>query len=117
MADAVIYPDSGLITIDKDAYIHPLRRSMIVVNESERPYKFFNSNIEIKGKINYFNNYIKNQNKLENLFDGIYKINGSFSLKTTNEEKWRFWTSTRLLTEKARVESLLFKVPETEPPF
>ncbi len=46
------------------------------------------SNIEIKGKINYFNNYIKNQNKLENLFDGIYKINGSFSLKTTNEEKF-----------------------------
>ena len=46
------------------------------------------SNIEINGNINFFNNYIKNQNNLENLFDGIYKINGNFVLLTTNEEKF-----------------------------
>ena len=46
------------------------------------------SNIEINGNINFFNNYIKNQNNLENLFDGIYKINGNFALETTNEEKF-----------------------------
>ncbi len=46
------------------------------------------SNVEIKGNINYFNNYIKNQNKLENLFDGIYEVNGNFLLLTTNEEKF-----------------------------
>ena len=46
------------------------------------------SNIEINGNINYFNNYIRNQNNLENLFDGIYKINGNFALETTNEEKF-----------------------------
>ncbi len=46
------------------------------------------SNVEIKGNINYFNNYIKNQNNFENLFDGIYEINGSFELLTTNEERF-----------------------------
>ena len=46
------------------------------------------SNVEIKGDIKYYNNYIKNQNNLENLFDGTYKINGNFILLTTNEEKF-----------------------------
>ena len=46
------------------------------------------NNIEIKGNINYLNNYIKNQNNLDNLFDGIYNINGNFELQTTNEEKF-----------------------------
>ena len=46
------------------------------------------SNVEIKGDIKYYNNYIKNQNNLENFFDGTYKINGNFILLTTNEEKF-----------------------------
>ena len=46
------------------------------------------SNLEIKGNINYFKNYIKNQSNFENLFDGIYEINGSFELLTTNEERF-----------------------------
>ena len=46
------------------------------------------SNLEIKGNINYFQNYITNQNNFENLFDGIYEINGSFELLTTNEERF-----------------------------
>ena len=44
--------------------------------------------MEIKGNINYFQNYITNQNNFENFFDGIYEINGSFELLTTNEEKF-----------------------------
>ena len=46
------------------------------------------SNLVIKGNINYFQNYIKNQNNFENLFDGTYKINGSFELLTTSEERF-----------------------------
>ena len=46
------------------------------------------SNLEIKGNINYFQNYIKNQNNFENLFDGTYEINGSFELLTTSEERF-----------------------------
>ena len=46
------------------------------------------SNLEIKGNINYFQNYITNQNNFENLFDGIYEINGSFELLTTNEDRF-----------------------------
>ena len=46
------------------------------------------SNLEIKGNINYLQNYITNQNNFENLFDGIYEINGSFELLTTNEERF-----------------------------
>ena len=45
------------------------------------------SNLEIKGNINYLQNYITNQNNFENLFDGIYEINGSFELLATNEER------------------------------
>ncbi len=46
------------------------------------------SNLEIKGNINYFQNYITNQNNFENLFDGIYEINGNFELLTTSEERF-----------------------------
>ena len=46
------------------------------------------SNLEIKGNINYLQNYITNQNNFENFFDGIYEINGSFELLTTNEERF-----------------------------
>ena len=46
------------------------------------------SNLEIKGNIKYFQNYITNQNNFENLFDGIYEINGNFELLTTNEERF-----------------------------
>ena len=45
-------------------------------------------NLKIRGNINYFQNYITNQNNFENFFDGIYEINGSFELLTTNEEKF-----------------------------
>ncbi len=46
------------------------------------------SEVNINGKVNYIENYLKYTDNLENLFDSIYKINGKITLKTTNEEKF-----------------------------
>ncbi len=46
------------------------------------------SEVNINGKVNYIENYLKYSDNLENLFDSIYKINGKIFLKTTNEEKF-----------------------------
>jgi len=46
------------------------------------------SEVNINGKVNYIENYLKYSDNLENLFDSIYKINGKITLKTTNEEKF-----------------------------
>ncbi len=46
------------------------------------------SEVNINGKVNYIENYLKYSNNLENLFDSIYKINGKIFLETTNEEKF-----------------------------
>lgn len=51
VADAIIYPDSSSIIIDKEAYIHPLYRSKITI--TNRRDTFFNSNIQIKGAYHY----------------------------------------------------------------
>jgi len=46
------------------------------------------SEVNITGKVNYIENYLKYSDNLENLFDSIYKINGKITLETTNEEKF-----------------------------
>ena len=46
------------------------------------------SEVNINGKVNYIENYLKYTDNLENLFDSIYKINGKITLETTNEEKF-----------------------------
>ena len=46
------------------------------------------SEVNINGKVNYIENYLKFSDNLENLFDSIYKINGKITLETTNEEKF-----------------------------
>ena len=46
------------------------------------------SEVNINGKVNYIENYLKYSDNLENLFDSIYKINGKIFLETTNEEKF-----------------------------
>ena len=48
------------------------------------------SEVNINGKVNYIENYLKYSDNLENLFDSIYKINGKITLETTNEEKFAF---------------------------
>ena len=45
------------------------------------------SEVNINGKVNNIENYLKDSDNLENLFDSIYKINGKITLETTNEEK------------------------------
>ena len=46
------------------------------------------SEVNINGKVNYIENYLKYTDNLENLFDSIYKIHGKIFLETTNEEKF-----------------------------
>ena len=46
------------------------------------------SEVNINGKVNYIENYLKYSDNLENLFDSIYNINGKIILETTNEEKF-----------------------------
>ena len=46
------------------------------------------SEVNINGKVNYIENYLKYSDNLENLFDSNYKINGKITLETTNEEKF-----------------------------
>ena len=44
--------------------------------------------VNINGKVNYIENYLKYSDNLENLFDSIYKINGKITVETTNEERF-----------------------------
>ncbi len=46
------------------------------------------SEVNINGKVNFIENYLKYSDNLENLFDSIYNINGKITLQTTNEEKF-----------------------------
>jgi hypothetical protein len=55
--------------------------------------------VNINGKVNYIENYLKYSDNLENLFDSIYKINGKITLETTNEEKFLI-TFLKLFFEK-----------------
>ncbi len=57
------------------------------------------SEVNINGKVNYIENYLKYSDNLENLFDSIYKINGKITLETTNEEKF-FISYLKLFFEK-----------------
>ena len=57
------------------------------------------SEVNINGKVNYIENYLKYSDNLENLFDSIYKINGKITLETTNEEKFLI-TFLKLFFEK-----------------
>ena len=80
------YVDQIDITISQPIFSTQGNLHIFLDNISLTNLKF--SNLEIKGNINYFQNYITNQNNFENLFDGIYEINGSFELLTTNEERF-----------------------------
>ncbi len=57
------------------------------------------SEVNINGKVNYIENYLKYSGNLEYLFDSIYKINGKITLETTNEEKFLI-TFLKLFFEK-----------------
>ena len=53
IADAIIYPDSGLLTVEKDGVIQTLHNSRILVDDLTEYHTFTNAIIDIKSAYNY----------------------------------------------------------------
>lgn len=53
VADAIIYPDSGKVTIRQSAKMDPLEDSKIVANRITKFHTFYESNVNVLGKFNY----------------------------------------------------------------
>lgn len=53
VADAIIYPDSGMVTIRQSAKMDPLENSKIVANRITKFHTFYESNVNVLGKYNY----------------------------------------------------------------
>ncbi|MCB9204213.1 MAG: hypothetical protein H6603_04465 [Flavobacteriales bacterium] len=56
VADAIIYPDSGKVTIRQSAKMDPLENSKIVANRITKFHTFYESNVNVLGKYNYNGN-------------------------------------------------------------
>lgn len=53
VADAIIYPDSGAVTIRSEAKMDPLINSKIVANRITKFHTFYEAGVNILGKFNY----------------------------------------------------------------
>lgn len=53
VADAIVYPDSGLLVIRADAKMDPLLNAEIVANRITKYHKFYNATVNVKGKFDY----------------------------------------------------------------
>lgn len=53
VADAIIYPDSGKVTIRQNAKMDPLDNSKIVANRITKFHTFYESSVNVLGKYNY----------------------------------------------------------------
>jgi hypothetical protein len=53
VADAAIYPDSGKVTILKDAVIKSLEHAIIIANSKSRFHQFYNAGVSIASRKNY----------------------------------------------------------------
>ncbi len=53
VADARVYPDSGNVTVEKDAVMRTLNRAMILANVTTKYHNIFNSTVNIFGKKSY----------------------------------------------------------------
>lgn len=53
VADAAIYPDSGKVTILKDAKIQSLQRAIVIANTATRYHRFYNASISLGSRRNY----------------------------------------------------------------
>ena len=53
IADAIIYPDSGILTVERNANIRPLSNANIIVDVLTRYHTFSNSTVNINGANNY----------------------------------------------------------------
>ena len=81
-----LYFDNIRIDISQPVFQVSGNLSILIDNLNIKNINF--SEVNINGKVNYIENYLKYTDNLENLFDSIYKINGKIFLETTNEEKF-----------------------------
>jgi hypothetical protein len=84
VADATIFPDSGIVTVEKKAHINILKNAIIEVNNLTKHHTFKNSIANIKGKNSYsgFGDYTYKDelNKEQNIFFNEIKVDNN---KTT----------------------------------
>ena len=81
-----LYFDNIKIDISQPVFQVSGNLNILIDNLNIKNINF--SEVNINGKVNYIENYLKYSDNLENLFDSIYKINGKITLETTNEEKF-----------------------------
>ena len=81
-----LYFDNIRIDISQPVFQVSGNLSILIDNLNIKNINF--SEVNINGKVNYIENYLKYSDNLENFFDSIYKINGKITLETTNEEKF-----------------------------
>ena len=53
VADAEVWPDSGNVTIRRDAAMDLLKNAMIYANDVTRYHRFFDATIQVKGRLDY----------------------------------------------------------------
>lgn len=53
VADATIYTDDGIITIEKDAVMRPIQNAKIIANSTTRYHTIYNAVVSIYGRKNY----------------------------------------------------------------
>ena len=81
-----LYSDNIRIDISQPIFQVSGNLNILIDNLNIKNINF--SEVNINGKVNYIENYLKYSDNLENLFDSIYNINGKITLRTTNEEKF-----------------------------
>lgn len=84
IADARIYPVDGLVIIEPDAVIKPLKEAKIVADYVSKYFTFFDATVTITGKNNYiasgFYNYFDETSKEQQIFfDQIKVDSGNYS--------------------------------------
>jgi hypothetical protein len=81
VADAAIYPDSGKVTILKDAVIQNLSHAIVIANTKSRYHQFYNAGISIATRRNYTGfadyNYKMRTGALETLHFDRIKVDSS----------------------------------------
>lgn len=71
-ADAMIYPDSGHVIIQKQARIETLNNARIVANYVTQNHKIYNASVNIRGKKDYgatgYVDYVDEQEKIQPIY-------------------------------------------------
>ena len=79
VADATIFPDSGIVTVEKNAHIKTLEDAMIEANNLTKYHTFKKVIVNIKGKSSYSGSgeytYKDELNKEQNIFFNEIKVN------------------------------------------